>query len=49
MRYPLAFNSWDKKEKTAAIRVINSGSYTMGAKSKLLKKILQGNLNLNLL
>ena len=38
MRYPLAFNSWDKKEKTAAIRVINSGSYTMGAKVKTFEK-----------
>ena len=38
MKYPLAFNSWDKKEKTAAIRVINSGSYTMGAKVKIFEK-----------
>ena len=38
MKYPLTFNSWNKKEKAAAIKVINSGSYTMGEKVKIFEK-----------
>lgn len=30
MKYPLSFNTWSKEEKKAAVKVINSGNYTMG-------------------
>lgn len=32
MKYPLGYNSWNFEEKEAAIKVLESGSYTMGEK-----------------
>lgn len=30
MKYPLSFNTWNEKEKSAVHKVVNSGNYTMG-------------------
>ena len=34
MRFPLGHNTWDDKEKKAAIKVLDSGFFTMGKKVK---------------
>ena len=34
MKYPLGFNTWSEHEKKAAIKVIDSGFFTMGKKVK---------------
>jgi len=34
MKYQLGFNTWSEHEKKAAIKVIDSGFYTMGKKVK---------------
>ena len=33
MRFPLGHNTWDNKEKKAAIKVLDSGFLTMGKKA----------------
>ncbi len=38
MKYPLGHNTWDLKEKRAAIKVLNSGFFTMGKKVKEFEK-----------
>ena len=34
MKYPLGHNSWNNEEKKAAIKVLNSGFFTMGKQVK---------------
>ena len=34
MKYPLGYNTWNKEEKNSAIKVLDSGFFTMGKKVK---------------
>ena len=34
MKYPLGYNTWNKEEKKSAIKVLDSGFFTMGKKVK---------------
>lgn len=38
MKYPLGHNTWNLEEKRAAIKVLDSGFFTMGKKVKEFEK-----------
>jgi len=38
MKYPLGYNTWNNEEKKSAIKVLDSGFFTMGKKVKEFEK-----------
>ena len=48
MKYPLGHNTWNQDEKTAAIKILDSGFFTMGKKVREFEKNLQLNLDLDM-